>query len=72
MENLALRRAATILGSRSRIAALCGVSKQNAYQWDRGQRPIPPKHALTIQIATKGAVTCEELHPGCFRIKDAA
>lgn len=59
----ALHKAIDLLGTQASIAELCGLSPQAVSQWVAGVRPIPPRHARTIEKATGGVVTARQLRP---------
>lgn len=47
------------------IAAACGVSRQSVVHWkERGV--VPPKHCHILEMATRGGIRCEKLHPLVF------
>ncbi|MBS7348693.1 MAG: helix-turn-helix domain-containing protein [Comamonas sp.] len=50
------------------------VPPQLIGQWSDGSRPIPSARCPSIELATGGAVTCDELLPNLtwYRIPDAA
>lgn len=54
-----------LLGSRRKIAAICGVTQQAVYWWSRGHR-IAPKHVKLLEAATGGLVTRAELRPDIY------
>lgn len=66
-EKLALRRAASILGGQSAVAALLGYSdRRNVWPWFNRGTPFPAEHCPTIEKATRekgNPVVCEELRP---------
>jgi DNA-binding transcriptional regulator YdaS (Cro superfamily) len=59
---------------KSKMAAALGVTPVTVHQWCDGSRPIPSARCPSIELATGGAVTCEELLPFApwARIPDAA
>lgn len=64
----AITRAIDLVGGQAALAKLCEVTPQAVHQWAHDVRPVPPKHALTIQRATAGAVTAAELRPDLAEI----
>ena len=64
----AIHRAVELLENQAAIARLCGVSPQAVSQWVAGTRPIPPKHAKSIEDATGGQVTASQLRPDLAQI----
>ena len=61
-------------GRKARLASDLDVPPQLIGQWSDGSRPIPSARCPSIERATGGAVTCEELlpHVTWFRIPDEA
>lgn len=61
-------------GRKARLASDLNVPPQLIGQWSDGSRPIPSARCPSIELATAGAVTCEELLPHLtwHRILDAA
>lgn len=64
----AIIRAIDLVGGQAALAKLCDVTPQAVHQWAHDVRPVPPKHALTIQRATEGVVTTAELRPDLAEI----
>lgn len=58
-----IRKAISIAGGASHLAALLGVSTQAVCFWRDGARSIPPERCIAIEKATKGEVRCEDLRP---------
>ncbi len=54
-------RAASTVGSQSKLAKLLGVSQQNISYWRAAG--VPVEHCAAIEIATEGAVTRRDLRP---------
>jgi DNA-binding transcriptional regulator YdaS (Cro superfamily) len=50
-------------GRQSSLAVAIGVQPQLVWQWSRNQRPVPSERCPSIERATAGQVTCEELRP---------
>lgn len=59
----AINKAIELCGGPSRIAATIGVTPQAVCFWRDGKRKLPAERCPDIEIATGGAVTCEELRP---------
>lgn len=57
-----ISKAAEIIGSRTALASVVGVSRGAVWQWEH-ERRIPAEHCPSIERATKGAVRCEEMRP---------
>lgn len=53
-------------GQQSELASLITVSPQMVNQWVHGIRPVPAKHCIAIEQATKGRVTRYDLRPDVF------
>jgi len=49
--------------TQTEFAKRLGVTQGMVHQWAHGIRPISPQRCITIERATNGAVTCEELRP---------
>ena len=47
----------------SALARRLGVPTVCVNQWAHGKRQVPADRCVDIEIATEGAVTCEELRP---------
>jgi DNA-binding transcriptional regulator YdaS (Cro superfamily) len=58
-----IRKAAEAVGGQTSLALLLGVSSSAVNQWISGHRPIPAERCPAIELATNGAVRCEELRP---------
>lgn len=63
MTRAAIKQAAEICGSQSRLAALIGVKPPTVHQWATGDRPVPAGRCIDIETATNGAVTRQHLRP---------
>lgn len=60
----ALKRAAEILGGQAAVARALGYEdRRSVSPWFTTDRDLPAEHCPTIERATAGAVTCEELRP---------
>lgn len=59
----AVERAAEIVGGKSALARLIGVTAPTVQQWVRGDRPVPAARAVQIERVTDGAVTRTALCP---------
>lgn len=72
-EKRALQRAAELLGGQAGLASVLGYSdRRNVYPWFATDRAFPAEHCPTVERATKGVVTVEELRPAeqWARVKD--
>jgi len=58
-----IRKAIDILGSQAALARHLGVKPPFVSQLVSGERPIPIHHAISIERATAGEVTVEQLRP---------
>ena len=61
----AIQRAIEILGSQAQLAKACNQKPQAVTRWLRTGK-VPANHCLAIEVATKGAVTCQDLRPDVF------
>lgn len=59
----AIRKAISIAGGASHLAACLGVSTQAVCFWRDGARSIPPERCIAIEKVTGGEVRCEHLRP---------
>jgi DNA-binding transcriptional regulator YdaS (Cro superfamily) len=50
-------------GSQTRLALQIEVQPQLVWQWASESRPIPAERCPSLERATEGAVTCEEMRP---------
>ncbi|MGY4696576.1 helix-turn-helix domain-containing protein [Xylella fastidiosa subsp. sandyi] len=62
-EPIAINVACQLVGGQSALAGLLGVSSPTVNQWCNGVRPVPAERCPSIERATSGEVTCEELRP---------
>ncbi len=63
MDNIEhLLRAVAIAGSQKALSEQVGVSQQTVWAWI-SRKNVPAEHCPSIERATSGAVTCEQLHP---------
>ena len=71
---LPIERAIHHVGSQVNLAEALGVKQPTVSEWVRGVRPIPDDRRVDIELATKGAVTCEEMGDDVtwIRVPDAA
>lgn len=59
----AATKAASILGSKAKMAKLLSVSPPTVNQWCSGIRPIPAPRAVQIESLTQGEIKREALCP---------
>lgn len=61
-------------GAQSALCVAIGAHSPDMSRWAVGRRPIPPDRCPSIERATGGRVTCEELRPDVRwqRVPDAA
>lgn len=59
-----IARAIDIVGNMARLARSLGVTPQAVKFWRDGRRKLPAEVCPSIERATGGAVTCEQLCPG--------
>lgn len=60
----ALQRAITLVGSQRKLGLCCGVIQQCVAAWLKNG--VPSRHVLSIEQATRGAVTRYELRPDLY------
>jgi DNA-binding transcriptional regulator YdaS (Cro superfamily) len=60
---LPLTEVIAAVGGKSALARLAGVKRQAVQQW----RQVPARHCVTIEAATAGQVTCQQMRPDIFR-----
>ena len=65
-EVVALSRAIEKLGGQSALARACKVKQGHVWHWLNKSRRVPADYALTIEAATGGTVTRQELRPDLF------
>ena len=63
---LALKRACTLIGSQSLLAAVVGVTQPSVNHMLRSGRRVPAEWCLKIERATGGAVTRHDLRPDLY------
>jgi DNA-binding transcriptional regulator YdaS (Cro superfamily) len=68
-----LHKSIEVLGGQSALAESIGLSPQVVNNWTR-RLNVPIEHCPSIERATGGKVTCEELRPDVqwVRVKDKA
>ena len=66
-------KACEVAGGQAELSRSIGVSPSAIQQWRTGFRQIPVQHCSSVESATSGAVTVEELRPDALwqRIPDA-
>lgn len=69
-----MKAACAAIQGKSKMAAALGVTPVTVHQWCDDLRPVPSARCPSIELLTRGAVTCEELLPLApwVRIPDAA
>lgn len=70
-EITAFERAITIIGSQAKVAAVVGKPSTVVWQVANGRRSIPAEWCESIERATAGAVTCDQLRPDLDWHRDA-
>lgn len=63
MQTHPIDRAASVLGTQVALADILGVSKAAVGQWKLEGRQVPIEHCLSIERATAGRVTRQDLRP---------
>ena len=61
-----IRKAIEAAGGQSALARLIEVPVAMVWQWSRGLRPVPGKHCIPIEQATRGEVTRHDLRADIF------
>lgn len=59
--NLPISKACEFVKGQASLARILDVTPAAVNQWCKNLRPIPPERCYSIEIATRGAVKCEEL-----------
>lgn len=62
-EETAIQRAVRLMGGPSEAARKINCNQSFVSQMTRGDRPVPPKRAVQIEVVLKGAVTRQDLCP---------
>lgn len=65
-ELAALKRAVEKAGGQSALARACGVKQGHVWHWLNKSLRVPAEHVLSVEAATDGAVTRDELRPDIF------
>lgn len=69
----AIRRAVKAAGGQANLARALSLKYPNLVsQWVHGRRPVAPRHAIGIELATEGKVTRHEIAPEVFGAKARA
>lgn len=63
MTNQALLKAIAACGTQAELARRIAATTAQIDQWKKGDRPIPAMRCESIEIASGGAVKCEDLRP---------
>ncbi|MGF6212367.1 transcriptional regulator [Comamonas sp. 4034] len=63
-----LQSACAIAGGQAALSRQLGVTAAAVNQWIKGLRPVPPRHCVSIELATKGAVTRQDLRPNDWQL----
>ena len=63
MENVAVKTACEMAGGLTSLARQIGVSPPTVTQWSNGDRPVPTKRCVSIELITGGRVSRKELRP---------
>ena len=62
-ENTAMRKAILFFGGTVKLSEHLGVNSSHISRWLYERRRIPVKHALQIEVLTKGKIKAMELRP---------
>ncbi len=70
----AITEACTAVGGQRALALALRISAPTVHQWINGARRVPEDRCPEIELACKGAVTCEQLRPDLswVRVADSA
>lgn len=63
MENTAIKRAISIVGSQSKLAKACGKTQTSVWKWANNKAYVSPELVPLIVEATNGAVKAHEIRP---------
>ena len=63
----ALKRAVEKAGGQSALARACGVKQGHIWHWINKSLRVPAEHVLSVEAATGGSVTRQELRPDIFQ-----
>lgn len=63
-----LHAACVITGGQAALSRQLGVTAAAVNQWLKGLRPVPARHCVAIEAATKGAVTRQDLRPNDWQL----
>ena len=61
-----LEQAISILGGQSALARACGVKQGHVWHWLNKSGKCPAEHVITIEEATSGKVTRQQLRPDLY------
>lgn len=57
-----IEKAISLIGTQARLAEICKVKQASVSKW-KAKGAAPAEHAIAIEKATDGEVTCEQLCP---------
>lgn len=60
-----IKQAIEAKGSQKSLADACGVSQVSVHKWLHGAT-LKPEHAISVEQATEGQVTRQQLRPDIF------
>lgn len=63
-----IARAAELVGGKSALARLVGVTPPTVQQWANGDRPVPPERCVLVERVTYGAVGRRDLRPDDWQL----
>ena len=58
-----IKKACEALGSQRALADALRVTPGAINQWMSGKKPFPVARCIDVEVATRGAVRCEDLRP---------
>lgn len=63
MENTAIKKAISIVGSQSKLAKVCGKTQTSVWKWLHNKADVSAELVPLIVEATNGAVKAYEIRP---------
>lgn len=66
MDNKALLRAVSVVGSQTALARKCGVIQQHVWNWINRDNRVPAEFALRVAEATDFEVRPHDLRPDIY------
>ncbi|MFQ1007659.1 transcriptional regulator [Gilliamella apicola] len=63
MENTAIKKAISIVGSQAKLAKACGKTQTSVWKWANNKSDVSPEIVPLIVEATNGVVKAYEIRP---------